>query len=404
MTASTGTPRLPAGIVGCVTLLAIGWTGLLIPSLIRSIEGAFAIDDAVMGVVYLVWVVAYTVGGFGGGPLTERFGRPRVLGGAALLHGLGIIGLGLAPTLPWFLFAAAPAATAAGLLDGGANGVVLDLYRERRGRAMNLLHLFFSLGALSAPVLIGTAVVAGVAWQAVFVGTGLVVLGLAVAYAVVPMPRGEHVDPAPDPATSSPAWRRMMTGPLLLLGLAIGLYVASEMGVSSWLVRFLEPAPLTTATLALTLYWTGIAAGRAISSVIADRFDHRRFTITCSVILAGGVALAVTVPSLPLTITCFAIAGVASGPIFPMIVAIGGDRYPDRSASVAGILTGMGNIGAIAYPPMMGFLSVTIGLGAAMFGNALLALAAAATLVVFGRNVRDGVPAAIGQDARTASG
>ncbi|HEX5147513.1 MAG TPA: MFS transporter, partial [Candidatus Limnocylindrales bacterium] len=218
-----------------------------------------------------------------------------------------------------------------------------------------------------------------------------------------PMPRGEHVDPARDPATSSPAWHRMMTGPLLLLGLAIGLYVASEMGVSSWLVRFLEPAPLTTATLALTLYWAGIAAGRAISSVIADRFDHRRFTITCSVILAAGVAVAVTVPSLPLTITCFAIAGIASGPIFPMIVAIGGDRYPDRSASVAGILTGMGNIGAIAYPPMMGFLSVTIGLGAAMFGNALLALAAAATLVAFGRNVRDGVPAAIGQDPRTAT-
>ena len=26
--------------------------------------------------------------------------------------------------------------------------------------------------------------------------------------------------------------------------------------------------------------------------------------------------------------------GVASGPVFPMTVAIGGERYPDRSASV----------------------------------------------------------------------
>ena len=48
--------------------------------------------------------------------------------------------------------------------------------------------------------------------------------------------------------------------------------------MSNWLVRFLEPAPLTTATLALSLYWAGLTVGRLLSSAIADRFDHLRFT------------------------------------------------------------------------------------------------------------------------------
>ena len=68
-----------------------------------------------------------------------------------------------------------------------------------------------------------------------------------------------------------------------------------------------------------------------------------------------------------------------------MIVAIGGERYPERSAAVGGSLVGMAVIGSVVYPPAMGFLSVTIGLTAAMLGNALLALACAVALVVFSR-------------------
>jgi fucose permease len=59
---------------------------------------------------------------------------------------------------------------------------------------------------------------------------------------------------------------------------------------------------------------------------------------------------------LPLSIAAFAAAGVASGPVFPMIVAIGGERYPERSAAVGGSLTGMAVIGSVVYPPTMGFL------------------------------------------------
>jgi fucose permease len=381
--------RLAAGLVGCLTLLAIGWTGLLIPSLTRSIEGTFGQTDAGIGIVYLAYAIAYASGSFGGGRLTERLGRRPVLGGAVLVTGLGAAGLGLAPTWAAFVVAALTAGAGAGCLDGGANGLVLDVYREGRGRAMNLLHASYSVGALAAPLIVGTLVESSVSWQVVAVSTGVVVSLLAVAYVFVPMPSGRR--PSASAGTRLPAasgghgGRRLLAGPLLLLGVAIATYVASEVGVSNWLVRFLEPAPLTTATLALSLYWAGLTAGRLISSVIADRFDHLRFTIACALAIAVLIAAAVLVPVLPLSIAAFAAAGVTSGPVFPMVVAIGGDRYPERSAAVAGSLAGMAVIGSIVYPPAMGFLSVTVGLTVAMLGTALLAIACVLALVAFGR-------------------
>ena len=380
-----------AGWVGAASFLLIGWAGLIVPSVIRQVQDTFDQSDAGLGVFYFLFAAAWAGGSFGGGFLTERLGRRRVLTLGGVLAGIGFGGLGVAPSWAAFLGLAVPAGLGAGLLDGGGNGLFLDLYPTARGRALNLLHLFFSIGALAAPVTIGLLVEGGVPWQLILVATGVAGAPIAALYAIVPMPGG-HRTPAAGPPGEVAAEERgtatRLSAPLLLLALAIACYVASEVGVSSWLVRFLEPAPLATATLALTLYWAGIAVGRLVSARYADRFDHRRFTLACALALGAALIGAVLVPSPPISIGLFALSGVASGPIFPMIVALGGERYPDRSAAVSGFLGGTAVSGSIIYPPVMGFMSVSVGLTVAMLGNAVLALAAAGALVMVGRSTR----------------
>ena len=97
---------------------------------------------------------------------------------------------------------------------------------------------------------------------------------------------------------------------------------------------------------------------------------------------------AVVVPSLPASIVLFGVVGFAFGPVYPLIMAVGGDRYPARAAAVSGFLSGCAVIGAIVYPPLMGFVSVGAGLGAAMAGAAGLALACAIVLGLFSRHSR----------------
>lgn len=380
--------RLAAGIVACLTLLAVGWTGLLIPSLLRSIKDTFDQTDAGIGLVYLVYALAYTGGSFAGGPLTERAGRRLILGAAVITTAAGVAGMGLAPSWVLFVLATVASGVGAGCLDGGANGLVLDVYREGRGRAMSLLHVSFSVGALAAPLIVGRLVEGGVTWQAVTLGTAVVLAMLLLPYLLVPMPsarRLAHPDVEVPEGAEPVGSRRLLTGPLLLLGVAIAAYVAAEIGVSNWVVAFLEPAPLTTATLALSLYWAGLTVGRLLSSAIADRFDHLRFTIVCAIAMGATIAGASLAPTLPLAIGAFFAAGVASGPVFPMIVAIGGERYPDRSAAVGGSLTGMAVIGSTIYPPAMGLISVTVGLTVAMLGSAALAIVCVIALLAFSR-------------------
>jgi fucose permease len=176
-----------------------------------------------------------------------------------------------------------------------------------------------------------------------------------------------------------------LAAPLILLAIAISCYVASEVGVSNWLVRFLEPAPITVATTALSLFWAGLAIGRLLAARLADRFDHVRFAAAASVAMSIALVGAILVPSLPVSIALFGLAGVATGPVYPMIITVGGDRYPDRTAAVSGFLGSAAVVGSIIYPPIMGFLSVTVGLTVAMLGTVLLGLASAGALLLVGR-------------------
>ena len=390
----------PAAVLGCLAFVLIGFSGLLVPSLIRSIKDTFDQSDAGIGVSYLLYATAYASGSFGGGLVTERAGRRIILPLAAGLDGLGLVILGIAPTWPIFLVAALPAGIGAGGIDGGVNGLILDLYPTGRGRALNLVHLFFSAGALGAPLVVGQLVEAGVAWGLILATAGLALLLLGVLFRLVAMPDGRRSrDPHArrEVGSSGLRWRGRLAAPLALLAIAIGCYVASEVGLSSWLVAYLGSAPITVATAALSLFWAGLTVGRLISARIADRFDHVRFAATAAT-AAGAFLVGAIVAPLPVSIVLFFLVGAAMGPVYPMIMAIGGDRYPDRVAAVSGSLGAAAVAGSIVYPPLMGFLSVTVGLTVAMAGAALLALACAGALVVVGT-----IPARMGHEVGGSS-
>ena len=267
-----------------------------------------------------------------------------------------------------------------GAIDGGMNGLVLDLYPAGRGRALNLLHLCFSLGALASPLVVGRVVDAGASWQSVILVSAGGAVPLAVLFAVVRLPSGRHVH-----APGASAIRTGLALPLVLLAVAIACYVGAEIGVSNWLVRYLEAASLTLATSALALFWGCLALGRLVSARLGDRFDHAWFAAMCAIASAAGLVAAVAVPSLPVSIVLFGVVGFAFGPVYPLIMAVAGDRYPARSAAVSGFLSGVAIIGAIIYPPVMGFVSVGAGLGAAMLGAAALVFVSGVVLVSVAR-------------------
>ena len=73
------------------------------------------------------------------------------------------------------------------------------------------------------------------------------------------------------------------------------------------------------------------------------------------------LAVALLLPVSPVSPLLFGAVGLAFGPIFPLMVAAAGARMPGESATVTGTLVFAAVVGAVVYPPAIGFLSESSG-------------------------------------------
>jgi fucose permease len=371
--------------VGYYAYLMMGWNAVLVPTLIRPIEQAFHRADAAFGLVYLVSSLAYACGALGSGVLTERVGRRPMFVGGALLLGAGLAGEAMMPSWTGFVLLAIPVGWGAGLIEAGMTALLLALYRDTQGRALSLLHFFYSVGAFVAPFAVGLIVTAGTTWRMVLLLTAAGVVSLLAVLARAPMPPGRR--PA---ARSRPAGTVTRTAPAAVdgsllpfagLAVSIGCYLAVEIGISAWVVRFFVGLPLAAATGILSGFWAGLMVGRLLSNRMADRVNEVAFTVGCLITASLTLLAAAIVPWVPVSAALFAVAGLCYGPIYPLIMAIGGRIYPHRLATVSGGLASAAIVGSVIYPPLMGVLSARIGLSGALIGGAILGIPAALGLV-----------------------
>jgi len=385
-------------LTGFAAFFLLGWTVLLVPSLIREVQRTFHQSDGGMGFAYFVNAVVYVTGTMSVGILAGRLPRRLLLAAGPGFIVVGLLLIATAGTWPLFVVGFLVMGLGAGIIDAGVNALFMDLYAGRAAM-LNRLHLFFALGALSVPLAVGLSVGWGAPWQAIVIASAAVAAPLAVLLGTRRLPPTHpHVEAGgvvPDRSGGEPAGRRRVPLPLLVLAIAIGCYVATELGVSSWLVRYLDETPLEVATLALSLFWAALALGRLVSSFIVDRMGAVAFATTWSAACGVAILAAISVPSVPLSILFFAVAGFAAGPVYPMIMAIGGSLYPGRASMVSSVLASAAIVGSIVYPPLMGLVSEAAGLWFAMLGAALFAFAAAGCIWAAARlgRARDAVEA-----------
>ena len=139
------------------------------------------------------------------------------------------------------------------------------------------------------------------------------------------------------------------------------------------------------AALVVVLYWAGLCAGR-VSAPLALRRRSKLVTLGVAAGLAAlavaGIASASTWNALAVSV--FA-AGFAVGPLAPTIIAVAGDRYPQQSGLVIGVLISVAQLGAVLLPWIAGRVAISHGFRAAMlvpFAAAIaLALSAGALRV-----------------------
>ncbi|MCX6048165.1 MAG: MFS transporter, partial [Chloroflexi bacterium] len=349
--------------------------GPTFPNLLQELNFSYSQGGGILFGAYLGFVIATLLAG----PLSDLLGNRLILLAAALFIALGTLGLGSAATYPLLFGSMLVIGLGTGAIEVGGNGLIVALHRQAQGRFLNLLATFHGVGAMLAPLYAAWLLTAA-SWRQVFLYSVPLTILLALIFLVTPGPSVTR------PARHGFDWatlrRTGFTPTMLYFYLAIGLYVATELGIAAWLVEYLikrKGIAQTTASYYLSGFFAFIMVGRLVGSVFVERIGYLR-----SVLLAAAGTLLCILGVLfapPALAFLLPLSGLFCSIIFPTMTAAVSRLHPQNTGTILGLLFTAAGVGGALGPASIGVVSDALGI---QWGFGLTALFCAGAIGALG--------------------
>lgn len=360
--------------VACLFFLSLGMItaslGPVLPELARNNSTNLAAIGSIYTALFLGALASQVVAG----PLGDRFGQRPVLAVGVVLMALGAAGLTLTPVLPLTLALAVLAGLGHGAIDLGGNVMIANLFARRSVTALNLLNLFYGVGAFGGPALVSLLLKRG--------GAGLPVIWLGVAVVLAALPFVVRIpEGRPDPAghKSSSSAAAIYRSPVLwVLGMILLVYVGTENGLGGWISTYLQNTAAFSAdrgAMVAAWFWLALTGGRLISALLGTRLSPQAVLfISLGGAALGGVLLAASTGNAALSVASIFLIGLSFGSVFPTMLAITTGIFTGGPGKAGGVVTAMGSVGGMILPWAQGVLLEKVSSAAAAQFTAVMTL------------------------------
>lgn len=345
-------------------------------SRVPALKIALGVDNIQIGFMLLAAGIASIAGLSLASFVLARFGARRGMLAAIFVFATGVALVGIGADL-----AQSYIVVILGLaLFGLGNGSV-DVMMNVEGAAIEktvgktilpLFHAFFSFGTVAGAAIgaLAIALNANVLVHAAIIAVAIVIAGL-VATANVP---AREIAMDPDAAGEASAklsrrerlhealsaWREPRTYALGVIVLGMSF---AEGGANDWLALGMVDGHGTDeamGAIGLATFSVSMTLVRVIGGPLVDRFGRVATLRVLSALAVAGLLLFIYAPTLPLILAGAALwgAGVSLG--FPLGMSAAADD-PARAAARVSATATIGYVAFLAGPPLLGFISESIG-------------------------------------------
>lgn len=332
--------------------------GPALPELARNNHSSLSAIGAVLTALFLGAIPAQLLSGW----LNSRFGARLVLTVALLTLAVGLIGATASRYLPLTIACMGFAGLGDGILVVMSNVMLAQTFTKRSASILNLMNVFYGVGAILGPTLAGAAL--GL-WNTSLPALWLISLVLGLIVFLIPGLRvGKAAGDGQDiiAAGSSSFYRSPV---LWLLCSLLLLYVGMEVGTGDWTPTYVQRTvglSLEAAAPFASGFYLALTGGRLAGAGLGAKLSAELLLFLSLVgALIGGAILAFGVGSAGLTLVGILVLGASLGPVYPTVVAIAATRFSAEAGKAASLVITAGSLGGVLFPAFQGILLDNVG-------------------------------------------
>ena len=339
-------------ISACLGMLLFGISLITLGSIATDLQAKFELDPIATGTLFSILPFGILAGSLVFGPVCDRYGYKLLLIFACVGMFTGFQGIAFAPSLSILKISVLVFGIGAGIVNGATNALVADISEENRGANLSLLGVFFGLGALGMPLILG--VVSGrIPSFEVVAAVGWLTLAVGILYAVIRLPPAK-----PQVDASSTNWNRLFSLLLLLIAFFLFFQSALEAIVNNWATTYLIKHGIAKddALFALSLHITGMVVARLLTGSVFRRVPQVGIMWSCLALLAIGIFLMQIGSSFPVTAAGLILSGAGLSGGFPIMLGFVGERFASLSGTAFSFVFVVALIGNMLINYAMGVI------------------------------------------------
>jgi MFS family permease len=349
---------------------------------IPNVEHATGISHSTLGLLLLVLGGAAFIGMQVAGPLADRLGQRRLVPAAGVLIGISLFAPGLATN--WWTLALALVAVGFGngSIDVAMNSQAVVVERAYPRPIMAAFHAMWSIGGAFA-ALIGAAALRADVPTAVSLsvsGVVVIVVSLAAGRFLIEAP-AEPEAAADEPERVAPPSKLVWKLGALAFALMLAEGVANDWAALQF--RDVLGTSTSTAAYAYGAFAIAMTVGRFATDRVAAIVGPAAIVRYGALLAAIGLTTVIVVPWVPVALIGWALFGLGLSGGVPQLFTAAGNLDPRASGALMAKVVGLGYVGLLAGPALIGALSHWMPLNLAfILPVALCALTVAAAPVM----------------------
>lgn len=360
----------------CVGMLLFGIVLISLGSILPSLVKQFQLDEISAGSLVTLLPFGILIGSIIFGPVVDRYGYKNILIICSILILLSMEGLAYANSFFILQVSIFLIGFGGGVINGGTNALVSDISSDYKGANLSLLGVFFAIGALGMPAILGS-LSKSFSYNQIISTVGFFVTLPIVFFLIIKFPAPKQKQGFPIKQSVS-----LFKNPTLLL---MGFFLAFQSGMegitNNWTTSYLQnkiEINSEEALYALSLFVTGMAVARFMLGFILKKVTPAIVLYLSLIISIIGSIMLFFMSTYSLMVISLIIMGAGFAAGFPVMLGFVGEKFSSLSGTAFSFVIAIALSGNMLMNYLTGFVSKIFGLK-----NFILIIIFSAIIMIF---------------------